>query len=191
MRKKLLFIVLTLSFSLSITSVLGTHVAGGDITYRCLGPVTGGTEYEITLSLYRDCISSVTLLPNMTVDFVNDCGYAGFSASLPRTIQDEVSQLCDPELPSSECGSTVASWDGFERNVYVGTITIPNDCDAWTVSWDLCCRNASTNVIGTTNDMYIEAKMCRLPRLGCVKLSTTERFLDAPLRLEVQKARCG
>ena len=35
------------------------HYAGGELSYECLGPVTGGFEYEVTLTVYRDCTGEI------------------------------------------------------------------------------------------------------------------------------------
>ncbi|MAR68722.1 MAG: hypothetical protein CL833_15855, partial [Crocinitomicaceae bacterium] len=94
-------LALLLASFLSISFAFASHVPGGNITYECIGP----NQYLITLTLFEDCGTAFTSNTNQTIDIENDCGYTGLtSLSLTNTVfQQEVSQLCDSQLPSSEC----------------------------------------------------------------------------------------
>ena len=46
---------LFLLFCLPALRLSATHIVGGEITYRCLG----NNQYEITLTVYRDCYNGV------------------------------------------------------------------------------------------------------------------------------------
>ena len=147
-------------FILSIIAIFGicsslhaTHVPGGNITYQCIGPNT----YVITLTLFEDCGTAFTSSTNQTISVANDCGFT-FSPtiSLPNIVfQDEVSQLCFPSLPLSECSG--GSLPGVYMHVWQDTITLPGPCDSWTFSYSSCCRNQSNNLTGTSNNYYWES----------------------------------
>ena len=47
-------IILCSVFILISLSLQATHIVGGEMNYRCLGD----DQYEITLSVYRDCINA-------------------------------------------------------------------------------------------------------------------------------------
>lgn len=48
----------------------GRHLVGGDITYRCLGkdPLTGNNRYEVTLTVYKDCLPTPQYITNTPFD---------------------------------------------------------------------------------------------------------------------------
>ena len=47
----LIFSIFIVALGLIPQHLRATHVAGGDISYQCLG----GNQYQIKLRLYRDC----------------------------------------------------------------------------------------------------------------------------------------
>ncbi|MBT6514500.1 MAG: hypothetical protein HOK65_06990, partial [Crocinitomicaceae bacterium] len=135
------------------TISFASHVPGGNITYECVGP----NQYLITLTLFEDCGTSFTSNVNQTVVIDNDCGYTGLvNVSLPNTMfQEEVSQLCDIEMPNSECnGGTLP---GIYMHQWQAIVTLPGPCDSWTFSYGSCCRNGATNVPSTGESYYWES----------------------------------
>ena len=134
-------------------TVSASHVPGGNITYQCVGPNT----YVVTLTLFEDCGTAFETNGPEPISISNDCGYSfGPSISLPNiSFQQEVSQLCFPSLPQSECsGGTLP---GVYMHIWQDTITLPGPCDSWTFSYSSCCRNQSNNLIGTGNNYYWES----------------------------------
>jgi gliding motility-associated-like protein len=139
----------------SITSLVfyssmafASHVPGGNISYECVGP----NQYQITLTLYEDCGTAFEGNGAQFISITNDCGIGGLtSTTLNNTIyQQEVSQLCQPQLPNSECnGGTLP---GVWMHQWTGIVTLPADCDSWVFSYSSCCRNTSIN--GLTQDSY-------------------------------------
>ena len=135
------------------TISFASHVPGGNITYECVGP----NQYLITLTLFEDCGTAFTSNVNQTVVIDNDCGYTGLiNVSLPNTMfQEEVSQLCDTEMPNSECnGGTLP---GIYMHQWQAIVTLPGPCDSWTFSYGSCCRNGATNVPSTGESYYWES----------------------------------
>ncbi|MCB0793954.1 MAG: gliding motility-associated C-terminal domain-containing protein [Flavobacteriales bacterium] len=138
----------------SIAPVQATHVSGGDISWECLG----GNTYLITLNLYRDC-SGIAMSASEDIDLISDCGQS-LSLTLNQTAGSgvEISQLCPPVLPLSDCGN--GGYPGMEWYIYQNQITLNPPCDSWTISWSRCCRNTSVNVPNSQNDdIYLEAVM--------------------------------
>lgn len=136
-----------------IFSSYGSHVPGGNITYECVGP----NQYLITLTLFEDCGTAFTSNSNQTIQIDNDCGYTGLtSLSLTNTVfQQEVSQLCDSQLPNSECNG--GSLPGIYMHQWQALVTLPGPCDSWTFSYGSCCRNGATNVPSTSESYYWES----------------------------------
>lgn len=127
-----------------------THIAGGNISYACTG---NPNEFLITLTLYRDC-NGVSAPTNPSIQFSNTCGAVNPTLSLSLDSFSEVSQLCAPEIPNSTCGS--GSLPGMQEYIYTGTVTLSPVCDTWTMSYEVCDRNPSTNLVGT-NCFYIKS----------------------------------
>lgn len=137
----------------TFSEVRGTHAMGSDLTYRCLG----GNTYEITLTIYRDCVgSALTPTQNITVSSAS-CGVAPFVLQAPRVSITELSPLCPIQQPLSTCNG--GPLPGIEEHIYRTTYTFPQQCADWKLAWHLCCRNyAITNsVITPTTRMYIES----------------------------------
>ena len=57
-------IILLLSILLACTMPAhATHIVGGELNYRCLG----NNQYEISLTVYRDCFNGVPYFDNPAV----------------------------------------------------------------------------------------------------------------------------
>ncbi|MFK8038235.1 MAG: gliding motility-associated C-terminal domain-containing protein [Crocinitomicaceae bacterium] len=148
-------LILSALFLMSATPLLATHAAGGNISYVCTGiPNT----YFVTLTIYRDC-GGAGLGNTEWIDIVSDCaGLTMPNVQLTKQSITEVSQICTAELPNTECSGGALS--GIEEHVYTATVVLPGPCDAWTFSWELGNRNASTNLVNADGEwFYIETKM--------------------------------
>jgi gliding motility-associated-like protein len=143
--KKLLFIFIFLG--LLIPTTKATHIVGGELNYLYLG----NDEYEIRLTVYRDCWNGVPpfddpaalgvfdtnniLLQTIYMDFV-------FLDTLPLTIN---SPCVLP--PTNVC---------YEVTTYIDTITLPPIPGGYQLAYQRCCRNmtilniVSPNATGAT-----------------------------------------
>ena len=143
----LCFLFLFLSFK-----NYASHVSGGNITYQCVGP----NQFEITLTLYRDC-NGITAPNAPNINFTSTCG-GNLNLALTQQSVNEVSQLCPNDIANSTCnGGTLPGVEGY---IYTGIITLNPVCDTWTMSYSLCCRNnAIVNLANpAAENIYIEAK---------------------------------
>ena len=126
LRKLVLLVLVTLSFA-----ARATHMSGGEIYWECIGP----NQFRITMVVYRDC-AGINVDPSYTLQVQSPCGNTTMVVSTPGG--QEISQLCDLELPNSTCnGGTLP---GIEQYIYTGTITLP-PCDYWTISYTNIYRN--------------------------------------------------
>lgn len=126
-------------------AVRAGHIAGGNITYECIG----NEEYVITLSIFRNCSES-TLQSSQFIKFSSDCGHFS-SISAPQIHTDEVSQLCPTALANSACSG--GPWPGMEIYKYQVQVTL-DSCDSWQIYWELCTRSISNNVDDTVFPCY-------------------------------------
>lgn len=131
----------------SVKASRAGHYAGGSITWECLG----AGQYEVSLDLFLDC-SGFTIIPQ-DITFSSDCGTTYTVQDLLPTSQQEVSQLCAAQLANSTCNGGALPgmmWYHFE------TVQNLPPCDSWNVSWNICCRSNSVNLVGNQG-MFIEA----------------------------------
>jgi len=142
-------LVMTLSYS-----SYASHVAGGNISYSC---TANPNEFVITLTFYRDC-SGIPAPNSIVLDIENDCGLPNPVVVLPQIGFSEVSQLCAPAVPNSTCNGGPLS--GVQEYIYQDTVDFGagNVCDAWTMSFQVCARNPSTNLVGS-ECFYVETTM--------------------------------
>lgn len=125
------------------------HFAGGTITTRCLG----GNFHEVTMQLFRNC-SGTPFLPQ-DIDFANDCGVVFQQTGLEPVSTEEVSPLCEADIPNSTCNG--GSLLGFQLSTYRINVFL-SPCSRWTISWNACCRNASLNLFSSPG-LYIETTL--------------------------------
>jgi len=140
---KKVFTVLTILVSLLFASkqVSASHLMGADISYTCLG----SNQYQITLSLYRDC-SGITL---GTTAFINynsaSTGMTG-SATLNQVgTTTEVTPVCPAMLTQTTCSGGLLP--GVQQYVYQGVITLPGQATDWIIDYNTCCRNGGITTI--------------------------------------------
>ncbi len=134
-------------------SALADHLVAADITYKSLR----GTQYEVTLTLYRDC-GSATPLPNTQQVFL-------FSATTnPQQIPFSLNQVGDKADVTPVCARTPSTCQGgmqpgVERFIYRGTINLPRQARDWVLYFRDCRRSAAISTIRHDGNtcLYIEA----------------------------------
>ncbi len=119
---------------LGTSPLWATHIVGGEITYRCLG----NNNYEITLSVYRDCYNGeppfddpasvgvfdqdTTLLDHLRIPFIpNGDDTLNILLSNPCLI-----------VPPDVC---------VHRFFYRDTVNLPFLAGGYTLVYQRCCRN--------------------------------------------------
>lgn len=126
--------LIVLLLVLICTFVRGTHIVGGELTYRCLG----NNNYEIKLKIYRDCL-------NGQAPFDNPANITIFNASggVVQTIQisNPVITVIPPSI-NSPCFQ-VPSGVCVEEGIYTTTVNLPPIAGGYTLAYQRCCRNHS------------------------------------------------
>jgi hypothetical protein len=155
--KSILFakrILILFAFTFSFFSVsFASHVAGGEITYACIGP----NQYRVTLTAYRDC-NGITMGTSEVLNYSS--ASCGVSASLSLTLQSttDITPLCS-SAPSA-CNGEGGSF-GIERIVYTGILNLPPGCNDWILSYQMCCRNGSITNLNSPDmyDFYVQTTL--------------------------------
>ncbi len=131
-----------------------THIVGGDMSYRNVGP----NQFEFTLNIYRDC-HGIPVQPTYKIDYSTlNCNLQGnFTVTMDPALTREVSAIC-PGIPTVCSGGPQP---GIQQYVYKGIFTLPQACTDWVFSWRECNRNAAITTIVNPDAqcIYIEATL--------------------------------
>ena len=119
---------------------------GGNITYVC----QGGNNYLVTLDLFLDC-SGVPAI-DQTLHYESACG--SFDVLIPPPVPTEVSQICPAQLVNSTCNG--GGLQGVNLYSFQTVLNMPPCPGGWTMSWVLCCRAVTMNLVGSAG-IYLEA----------------------------------
>ncbi len=132
--KVLMFFLLSF---LTINKTYATHIIGGDITYRYIS----GNQYEITLTLRRDCALG-------QVGYDNPASLGIFSGA-NNTFIREVSV---PFNAADTVGNTIDNACGIEgfgvcvqSATYKTIVDLPSIPGGYIIAYQRCCRNSSLN----------------------------------------------
>ena len=140
-----------------ITSVtcFSSHASGGYISYE---PTGLPNEYEVTLTVYRDCGGSNFGI-NQYLNVINTCNPSD-SSNVHLTFESvtDVTQFCPQSINPNSCVGT-------ERRIYKGIITLNGTCNEWSLNYTAGYRNPNVNTISTNplfwqvNNLHIETKL--------------------------------
>lgn len=108
-----------------------THIVGGEVYYRCLG----GSNYQITMKVYRDCYNGVPPLDNPGVLYIytgNGVLYDSIWASPVITILPVIINTPCLGAPPTVC---------VEEGIYTYYATLPPSPLGYHLTYQRCCRN--------------------------------------------------
>lgn len=149
--------ILSLLFILGgYQSVFATHIIGGEMNYKCLG----NNEYQISLTVYRDCYLGQTGLDDTAYVAIYDVANT-LVQTLPMLLGeiDTIFQVDECLLiPPNIC---------VETTTYVDTITLLPQVGGYHIAYQRCCRNQTIlNIVdplntGTTYDIVLTEEAMR------------------------------
>ena len=129
----------------------GKHLIGGNMSYKCLG----NGDYEIELSIYRDCLSdganfdSEVTFAVYQCDNTIDCSALmqssqGFSFKVPLTEKKAIS----PPDPTCVLPQLCVEQGIYRFRFSDFDVFLPNTNNSYHIVYQRCCRNESiTNLI--------------------------------------------
>ncbi len=112
-----------------------THIVGGEVTYRCLG----NNQYEITLTVYRDCFNGQPNFDNPAIVGI----YKSGSDSLFQKLLLPYDNTTNDTLPiilNNPC-LVVPPGVCVHKATYRRVVTLPYRPQGYTVVYQRCCRN--------------------------------------------------
>ncbi len=149
-------IALLIGICAFIPQAKATHTMGADITYTCTGP----GQYEVKLTLFRDCDGILPLDPQVLEYSSASCGVSSSINLIGAPAGPiDVTPLCPSQTSSCIGGS---SSFGIQQYTFSSSLSLPtNSCSDWVLGWDNCCRNfAITTLNGPGNQStYIFASL--------------------------------
>ncbi len=145
-KKAILSIVAIIILSFSSISLNATHIIGGDLTYRSIG----NNDYEVTLSVRRDCFNGDDAAP---FDDPAIIGIFDNNGNLKSNL-GENGIIIIPISHNDTLNETVTSECGFigqqvcvETTKYIDTVSLPFLAGGYTLAYQRCCRNGTINNI--------------------------------------------
>jgi gliding motility-associated-like protein len=109
-----------------------THIVGGEMNYRCLG----NQQFEVVLTVYRDCYFGVPFFDNPASVGVFDAGGNLITNLLiPYVADDTLRPVLSGDcfvLPPTACVHTTT---------YRRVVTLPVSPGGYTLAYQRCCRN--------------------------------------------------
>ena len=142
-------LILITVLCLKTEELRASHIPGANITYACnpSNPLT----YTFTLTVFRKCPGThPTTMSSTNFSLTNTCALT--NPIIPTFTQvgiaQDVNQLCSSATSNCNGGTQPGVW----LYTYEATVTLPANCDTWTMAYDLCCRDGSSNLTGTTGN---------------------------------------
>lgn len=146
MKKQFCYTVLFFLLFLTGREAFATHIVGGELNYKHLG----GNNYEIRLTVYRDCYVGVPPFDNPA--FV---GIFDSNNSLLQTLQMPFRGL-DTLPPAINDPCMIPPLDFcYEVTTYIDTVNLPPRAGGYQISYQRCCRNQ--NILNIINPECVGA----------------------------------
>ncbi len=126
------FRLIVFFLSMFVFSSKASHLVGGDLSYRCLG----NGRYEVSLSIYRDCLNGLAPLDNPAAVYVlnkdtRQYRIEYFNLTSSRLLPSEADDPCLVN-PPSVC---------LEKGEYIKTLNLPANTNGYGIVYQRCCRN--------------------------------------------------
>lgn len=172
-------VFLVIGFALAFSAEMkASHIVGGEITYRCLG----NNNYEIAMTIYRDCFFGVPFFDNPAVigfydennQLVEGIGEDGrpYIQTFVRnndTLSPVLENACDV-IPPHVCVHTTT---------YLDTVQLPFISGGYQLVYQRCCRNQTiANIVdpSETGGTYV-GSISEYALLNC---NSSPTFKDWP-----------
>ncbi len=146
MNQKIYKIALIIIGLLYVAMLQATHVAGGSMSYRCIGADT----YEVSLEFRRDCFNGA---PNAQFDEFASIGVFDADRNLVLTVgsggEIRIPFMGDDtlnEILTSEC-NVIGGDVCVQTTLYRDTVVLPPIPGGYILAYQRCCRNSKLNNI--------------------------------------------
>jgi gliding motility-associated-like protein len=154
-------VLLAVLLSFVLSPLYASHIVGGEMTYKCLGPVNATTtQYQVTLDIYQDCLDG----DPRAISEDNPAFIAAYSTSgafIQRNIVPSASGMFVPANFSNNC-ITKYPPTCLYKLTFITTFDLDNNIPYYIV-YQRCCRNFS--VMNIQNPGSVGATyFCSIPK---------------------------
>jgi len=151
------------------TKIHASHIVGGEIFYDCLG----GTQYKITLKIYRDCNSTSGYDDPLPMTVFNGLGNNIFEFTIPIPTPLLLNVVFNNPCVSIPPGICV------EEAIYSKTVTLPASATGYTLTYQKCCRTAGTQNLVSPDNQGITLTIDIPPAVDAI-CNSSPRFVNYP-----------
>jgi len=151
------------------TKIHASHIVGGEIFYDCLG----GTQYKITLKIYRDCNSTSGYDDPLPMTVFNGLGNNIFEFTIPIPTPVLLNVVFNNPCVSIPPGICV------EEAIYTKTVTLPASATGYTLTYQKCCRTAGTQNLVSPDNQGITLTIDIPPAADAI-CNSSPRFVNYP-----------
>ena len=142
--KRLLLLLTTFFVFLGVNQSSATHIVGGELVYTYLG----GSQYAITLIVYRDCLSG-----QAAFDDPADIGIFDGNDNLIQDLSFDLDSVVELEGTINSSCVTAPSDVCTEVGYYTEIVTLPPAIGGYTIAYQRCCRNAVVQNVQNPDDI--------------------------------------
>lgn len=176
MRKLLSLVFLVLGFY----TAKATHIAGGELYYRYIGPGTAANtaRYEITMRLLRECNSVGQPLISETVNigiYNATTLQLNTTLNLPRTFDNPIPTI--QNTPGANACLSTAINICYQVGIFRSTIDLPINADGYVLSWTRYSRMNLINGINPLGAVYV-TKIPGTNQIGSMGTNSSPKFYD-------------
>ena len=171
---KILFILLLLCNYSSFAS----HIVGGEVTYKYLSGSSSGYQYQISLTIYEDCLNGdpdAIANDDPAILAIYDAGTNVFVTA------DSVHYDSAINVPANFSNSCVSNVPDvcLIKKTFIKTFSFPANTQGYYVSYQKCCRNGAViniNNSGSSGATYY----CKIPPVSLVNHNNSAVFKNFP-----------
>ena len=170
---KLIFLLVALFFIGFKASA--THIIGGEVNYKYLG----SNNYEISITMYRDCLTGQADYDvNANVGIFDASGAPLQLLSVPfpgsDTVKAEINYHCGIDNLDS-----LAATICVERAIYTFQVNLPPRAGGYTIAYQRCCRNAGILNIMNPDDTG-DTFLAQIPDTALYGHDSNPAFINWP-----------
>ena len=175
--------ILMIVCSLTGFRAMGSHIVGGEVTYKFIGAVSGGNKYEITLVIYEDCLNARPGAisdddPAFMAVYDTSRGAGPSQIVAIDTLMGSVEALIVPVNFSNSCVTNIPAVC-LRKNTFRTTFILPPNAAGYYVSYQRCCRNAAVvNILNAGNEGA--TYYCNIPPNTLVANNNSAVFKNYP-----------
>ena len=150
--------------------IFASHIVGGEMYYDCLG----GTQYRVTVKLYRDCASTGAAYDNpLPITVFNGSGAQIHHFTIPFP-----GSVTLPVVFNNPC-VTIPSGICVEEAIYTTVVTLPASANGYTLSYQRCCRGPAVTNLSAPEDQGITLTV-KIPPVADAVCNSSARFNNYP-----------